>query len=76
VTPDFQQLVAEFPAVVNQSKVLPQVTHNVEHIIETTGRPVSSKYRRLDPERLAAAKAEFAELEQQGIIRKSSSNWS
>jgi hypothetical protein len=76
VTPDFQQLVAEFPAVVNKSKVLPRVTHNVEHIIETTGRPVSNKYRRLDPERLAAAKAEFAELEQQGIIRKSSSNWS
>jgi cleavage and polyadenylation specificity factor subunit 1 len=47
----------------------------VEHFIETEGRPVTSKYRRLDPDRLAAAKAEFAELEKQGVVRRSSSNW-
>jgi hypothetical protein len=47
----------------------------VEHYIETEGRPVSSKYRRLDSDRLAATKAEFASLEKQGIVQRSSSNW-
>ena len=32
------------------------------------GRPVASKYQRLDAEKLEAAKAEFHSLEQQGII--------
>jgi hypothetical protein len=39
------------------------------------GRPVASKYRRLDPVKLAAAKQEFAEMERQGIIRRSSTQW-
>jgi L-lactate utilization protein LutC len=42
LTSDYQHLVTEYPAVVNDSKVLPRVTHNVEHFIETTGRLVSS----------------------------------
>ena len=59
------------------SKRLPLVKHGVEHLIETTAtRPVASRYRRLDPERLAAAKAEFATMESQGIIRRSKSSWS
>ena len=49
--------------------------HRVEHHIETEGRPVAAKYRRLDAVRLKAAKAEFAELERQGVIRRSSSHW-
>ena len=57
------------------SKVLPRPTHGVYHHLETEGRPVTAKYRRLDPERLAAAKSEFADLERQGIVRCSSSNW-
>ena len=48
-------------AVVGASKRLPLVKHTVEHLIETTvARPVASRYRRLAPERLAAAKAELA----------------
>jgi Integrase zinc binding domain len=47
----------------------------MEHYIETEGRPVSSKYRCLYPDCLAAAKAEFATLEKQGVVRRSSSNW-
>ena len=59
------------------SKRLPPVKHAVEHLIETTAaRPVASRYRRLDPERLAAAKAVFATMESQGIIRRSKSSWS
>ena len=71
--PDYAKILAEFPSVVNPSKQLPTPSHTVEHHIETTGRPVAAKYRRLDSERLAAAKKEFAELEKQGIIRRSSS---
>ena len=49
--------------------------HAVEHLIETTAsRPVASRYRRLDPEQLAAAKAEFAAMESQGIIQRSRSS--
>jgi len=74
--PDFAGILKSFPDVLNESKVLPPAKHAVQHVIETEGRPVASKYRRLDPVRLAAAKAEFAELERQGIIRRSSSSWS
>ena len=68
-------LEREFPAVFNAAKDLPPVKHRVEHHIETEGRPVAAKYRRLDAVRLKAAKAEFAELERQGVIRRSSSHW-
>ena len=37
----------------------------------TTARPMSSRYRRLDPERLITAKVEFVTTESQGIIRRS-----
>ena len=50
--------------------------HDVEHTIDTgDSRPIAQRYRRLDPEKLAAAKAEFAELEAQGIIQRSDSPW-
>ena len=41
----------------------------------TEGCPVTARYQRLDNERLEAAKKEFTELEKQGIIRRSRSNW-
>jgi hypothetical protein len=75
VLPDYKQLVAEFPNVVNASKKMPPVKHKVEHYIITDGPPETSKYRWLDPDRLAAARAEFEELERQGVVWKSSSNW-
>ena len=74
---DEREMEKLFPEVVNKSKKLPPVRHKVEHIIETTcTRPISSRYRRLDPAKLEAAKKEFAEMEAQGIIRRSSSSWS
>jgi hypothetical protein len=75
VTPNYVQLLAKFPDVVNPSKLLPKIKHQVEHHIIMDGQPVTSKYRRLDPERLAAAKAEFDAMEKQGVVRRSSSNW-
>ena len=58
------------PSVVNEIK------HNVLHYIETTGKPVHAKSRRLAPDRLKAAKAEFKWMLTQGIIRPSNSPWS
>jgi hypothetical protein len=40
------------------------------------GRPVFAKARRLDPDKLRKAEAEFRELEAEGIIRRSDSPWS
>jgi len=75
-SPDYQSVLESFPAVLNKSEQLPSAIHNVQHVIDTSDRPVSSRYRRLDPEKLAAAKKEFEDLERQGIIRRSSSSWS
>jgi transposase InsO family protein len=72
----FHQLLQEFPGVTSPSGDLPPAKHAVQHHIETEGRPVTAKYRRLDPVKLAAAKKEFAALERQGIVRRSNSNWS
>ena len=47
----------------------------VKHFIETSDRPVFAKVRKLGPEKLAAAKKEFSELINKGIIRPSSSPW-
>ena len=51
------------------------IRHGVTHRIITTGRPVSAKPRRLAPEKLKSAKAEFTKLIDMGIIRPSSSTW-
>jgi hypothetical protein len=48
----------------------------VEHVVETTGQPLHAKARRLDPDKLRAAEAEFCSLEAAGIIRRSDSPWS
>jgi hypothetical protein len=55
---------------------LPPVKHKTVHHIQTAGPPATGWFRHLDPAKLAAAKAEFSKLEKDGIIRRSSSNWS
>jgi hypothetical protein len=77
IAPPFQELLRRFPEVVNPDKRLPRVTkHKVEHHIGVRdGSPNTAKFRRLDAERLVAAKVEFDQLEQDGIIRRSDSPW-
>jgi len=73
----YQKLLQRYVSVVNPSKVLPPVKHKVQHSIETTcARPVTARYRRLDPVKLRAAKEEFDSLEAQGLVKKSKSAWS
>jgi hypothetical protein len=71
-------LQRQFPQVFFQDAAAsPTVpAHGVQHVIQTTGQPVTAKFRRLDPARLAAAKREFQTMLDEGIIRRSSSQWS
>jgi len=69
-------LLEEYPDVVNPGKLLPaRVVHDVEHHIRTAGPPIASKFRRLEGEKLEAARKEFASMEAEGIIRRSTSPW-
>ena len=72
--PEFERLLREFPALTQTSKA-PEPQHSVRHHIETTGPPVFCRPRRLDPARLAAAKAEFQRLLNFGVIRPSKSQY-
>jgi hypothetical protein len=72
----YEALLAEFPAVLNSSKILPKPSGDVVHHIRTSGPPIASRFRRLDSEKLAAAKAEFLQMEKDGIVRRSDSPWS
>jgi hypothetical protein len=76
IAPTVRSLLASFPAIVGDGKGKPSPKHKVRHTIETTGRPVFAKARRLDPDKLRQAEAEFRELEAAGIIRRSDSPWS
>jgi hypothetical protein len=68
-------ILDEFPKVANAAKVLPPSSHGVEHFIATKGPPIASKFWRLDAEKLQAAKAEFEQLEREGIMQRSTSPW-
>jgi hypothetical protein len=68
-------LLAKYAAVFNSSSGLPAATHDVEHYLVTKGPPIGSKFRRLDGEKLAAARAEFEKMEQEGVVRRSTSPW-
>ncbi len=73
--PPFHQLLVDYQDVLNPSGRLPPTTHGVEHHLPMTGRPVTARFRRLDPVMHAAAKAAFEDMERQGIVRRSSSCW-
>jgi hypothetical protein len=73
--PEFRDLFSEFQDVANPTGSIPVSKHGVEHILETTGRPVTAKFRRLDPEKFQAAKSDFLKMEKEGIIRRSRSCW-
>ena len=75
-TDEWQQILDQFPAVTQPFTVASAPSHGVEHVIETTGRPCTARFRRLDPARLAAAKQEFKKMLAAGVIRRSSSCWS
>ena len=76
IVPTVRNLLAEFPTIVGDGSGTPSPRHGIRHFVETTGRPVFAKARRLDADKLRTAEAEFRSLEQAGIVRRSNSPWS
>jgi cleavage and polyadenylation specificity factor subunit 1 len=72
----WQSLLQQFSSLVPPTGQLPPPNHGVQHHITTSGQPVTGNFRRLDPERLAVAKAEFDAMLAAGIICRSNSSWS
>ena len=71
-----QCLLQQYPELIQPTFHAARPSHDVSHYITTDGPPVHCKTRRLPPDRLAIAKAEFLEMEKMGIVRKSKSPWS
>ncbi len=70
-------LLQKFPSILRSGVKKLTLTQGVEHHIHTGSHPpVIAKSRRLDPEKLQIAKAEFTRLESAGIFRRSKSPWS
>jgi transposase InsO family protein len=72
----YDRLLQEFPAITKPTFTCPSVAHGVTHHIPTTGPPVHARARRLPPDKLAVAKAEYQTMLDLGIIRRSNSPWS
>jgi hypothetical protein len=62
VPPAYRGLLVDFQDVLNPAGDLPLPTHEVEHQLITKGRPVTARFRRLEPEKHEAARAAFAKL--------------
>lgn len=73
----YDKLLREFIAVTKPSGVPSPTQCTAVHRIKTTeGPPVSSRARRLAPDKLRIAKDEFEKMLKLGIIRPSDSPWS
>jgi hypothetical protein len=76
VPADVKTFLQKFPSILRTGDVKPTPTHGVEHHIHTSSHPpVFAKFRRLDPQKLQIAKAEFKRLESAGIVCRSKSPW-
>lgn len=70
-------LSREFPEIARPAGTQRTTPHNTQHHIRTTpGPPVSSAPRRLAPDKLKIAKAEFDAMLANGTARPSESSWS
>ena len=71
----YYAILRNFPQLTAPQMADKTPTHGVQHRIVTAGRPTFAKACRLSPAKLAAAKKEFNNLLQLGIIQPSSSAW-
>lgn len=71
----YSTLVQEFPDILTPRFDSTVNKHGIEHHIITNGPPAHARARRLDSEKLTAVKQEFFQMEQMGIIRRSTSAW-
>ena len=72
----YDDLLSQYPSILKPINGEVPVKHSIKHHIETTGPSVFTRARRLPPDRLRAAKAEFEHMCELGIIRRSQSSWS
>lgn len=73
----FHSVLAEFPELVRPAGTPREIKHHTMHYIKTSpGPPLSCRPRRLAPDRLKIAKAEFDTMIQEGIARRSDGPWS
>ncbi|GFS08955.1 transposon Ty3-G Gag-Pol polyprotein [Elysia marginata] len=72
----YADFLQEFPEILTPHFNNPLNKHGVEHHIFTHGPPTHAHARRLDKDKLSAAKAEFLKMEEMGIVRRSKSPWS
>lgn len=72
---EYGSLLKEFPSLTELPNYNYPVKHNVRHYIETQGIAPSEKPRRLDSEKLKAAKMEFQHMVELGICRPSKSRF-
>lgn len=71
------KILADFPELTKPAGTPREVRHSTQHFIRTTpGPPESCRPRRLRPDRLRIAKAEFEAMVQEGTARRSESSWS
>ena len=73
---EYADLLQEFPELLTPHFNNPLNKHGVEHHIVTHGPRTHAHARRLDKDKLSAAKAEFLKMEEMGIVRRSKSPWS
>ncbi|KAK3752990.1 hypothetical protein QZH41_016304, partial [Actinostola sp. cb2023] len=71
----YHHILNKFPSLVRVTQDM-SIKHKVTHHIVTKGQPVHSRPRRLSPEKLKIAQAEFDNLMDLDIIQPSLSNWS
>ena len=74
--PYYKLLDNKFPEISNPSFRVKDVDHGVYHYIPTEGPPVQARARKLDPEKLAVAKAEIDKLVELGVCERGKSDWS
>ena len=73
---EYSDLLHQFPELLTPRFDSTINKQGVEHHIITHRPPVHARARHLNPEKLAAAKAEFLKMEQMGIVSRSISPWS
>ncbi|XP_020296813.1 uncharacterized protein LOC109861535 [Pseudomyrmex gracilis] len=72
----YHKIISQFPGITRPGGIQKPTKHATEHHIATTpGQPEACRPRRLAPDKLKAAKAEFDLLLQEEIIRASKSPW-
>lgn len=71
----FAEILSGYPEVTGPEQGIFTETQDVYHHIVTSGPPLAERVRRLSPEKLSAAKAQFRTWMQLGVCRRSSGSW-